>query len=279
MLNSDPKEKLPSIKNTLTEAIALYRGRFRDFSLVMGFQSVVSLAYYYIVFIINPGYWWLQSLAGLFFVGIGIVTAIIQIYLVSDKKITIRQSLVKTKGKIIGAFWIYFLVFIIIFGGAYLFLIPLAIFSTWFAFSRYIFLFESESGMDAILKSREYVRGYFWPIFVRLLISVVFSIVFYLVPSFTFLKALPKPFLYFWSTFWAFFATPVFLIYWLVIYRQLVSIKNLGVFKATNGKKALYLGFGLLSIVVFFLLAFLIIVIFAMAYVAKNPSSFVNNPL
>lgn len=277
MLNSEYREKLPSIKDTITKTIAIYRGRFRDFASVMGFQSLINLLYYFWLTTINN--YWVKLLESLLIFIISVVGIVVQIYLASDKKITMRQSLVKTKGKIIGSLWISFLIIIMAFGGAYLLLIPLVIFNVWFVFSRYIFLLESESGMNAILKSREYVRGYFWPIFVRLLFCVVFWIAFYVLPPLTFLRALPKYLWSLWNTFWIFFTTPVSVIYWLVIYRQIVSLKKLGEFKASNGKKALYLNFGFLSFMIFLLLVLTIIVIFAMAHVAKNPNPFVNNPL
>ena len=92
------------------------------------------------------------------------------IFAVADESLGIGDSLEKG-GQKIGAFiWLLSILGYIVMGGFLLFFIPGVMFAVWFTFSQFILVREDERGMDALLKSREYVRGYFWDIFLRLFI-------------------------------------------------------------------------------------------------------------
>lgn len=64
--------------------------------------------------------------------------------------------------------WVYILLTLIIFGGLIMGIVPALIFAVWFFASFYIVAAERLKGMDALLKSKEYVRGYWWPVALRL---------------------------------------------------------------------------------------------------------------
>jgi len=66
--------------------------------------------------------------------------------------------------------WMFFLLSFIVAGGFFLLVVPAFIFMTWFLFAQYVLVDEDERGMSALLKSREYVRGYFWEVLLRLLV-------------------------------------------------------------------------------------------------------------
>ncbi|MDF1581308.1 MAG: zinc-ribbon domain-containing protein [Desulfuromonadales bacterium] len=67
-------------------------------------------------------------------------------------------------------FWLMTLLGHMLVGGTLLFFIPGIVFYVWFFFAQYLLVAENVRGMDALLLSRAYVRGYGWGICGRLLL-------------------------------------------------------------------------------------------------------------
>lgn len=84
----------------------------------------------------------------------------------------------------IGAFWVLsFLTGLIVMTGLLLLIIPGIIFSVWFAFAYFLLVDEDMRGMNALLKSKEYVRGLWWKIVIRSIAVGIIVIVIALVLS------------------------------------------------------------------------------------------------
>src|SRR3989344_4397532 len=66
--------------------------------------------------------------------------------------------------KLLPVFWVNILTTLVVFGGYLLFFIPGILLSIWLAFSLIIASIEDVSGMDALVKSREYTRDKWWAI-------------------------------------------------------------------------------------------------------------------
>ena len=77
--------------------------------------------------------------------------------------------------------WLTVLSGFVTLGGFFMLVIPGIVFSTWFMFAIYIFAIEGDKGVNALLKSREYVRGYWWPVFGRQIVFVLAVLVVVLV--------------------------------------------------------------------------------------------------
>ncbi|NIQ93538.1 MAG: hypothetical protein GWO11_04805 [Desulfuromonadales bacterium] len=143
----------------------------------------------------------------------------------------------------LGAFvWVFSLLPIIILGGYFLFLIPGLIFSVLFIFAQYILAAEDVRGMNALLKSREYVRGYGWPVFLRL---IVIWLATGLVTSL--LNMAPVI-----GSLATYFVTPYVFIYTVLVYRDLRRIKGDVAYDSSPGAKFLWLFLGALGFIVFF---------------------------
>jgi hypothetical protein len=99
-------------------------------------------------------------------------------------KLTMREALTQSLPKVWPLFWVGIIIGFIAGGGALLFLIPGIILSVYFIFAKLIVVVEGDKGMRALTRSREYVRGYFWPILGRYLVVVISTIVIYLVLGF-----------------------------------------------------------------------------------------------
>ena len=69
--------------------------------------------------------------------------------------------------------WLTLLSGFAVLGGFVMLVVPGVIFSIWFAFATYVFVIEGEKGMSALLRSREYVRDYWWQVFGR---QIVFGL-------------------------------------------------------------------------------------------------------
>ena len=100
--------------------------------------------------------------------------------------------------KIISLWWISILTAFVTLGGFLLAIIPGIVFAMWFSLSAWVLIAEDSKGMDALLKSREYVRGRWWAVLGRIIIiglvpfllSLIFSLIPTLLFSFIFKSAL-----------------------------------------------------------------------------------------
>jgi hypothetical protein len=127
-------------------------------------------------------------IAGLILLGIGIGSIAMSWGLAAftsaavDDHLKIRDALAKGWLKARNFIWVSSLFAFIVGGGFFLFLIPGVIFLIWFLFAQFIVVAEDERGMDALLKSKEYVSGKWFDIFLRVLILWLISVGFNLIP-------------------------------------------------------------------------------------------------
>lgn len=94
---------------------------------------------------------------------------IAMVYATVDTQLGFKSSFGAAKENYWAFTWMFSLLAFVVGGGSLLVLIPGLVFATWFLFAQYILAVEGEGGMNSLLKSREYVRGYFWAVLLRLL--------------------------------------------------------------------------------------------------------------
>ncbi len=98
-----------------------------------------------------------------------------------DSATTPTKAMSKTFSKLLPYIWVSIISSAITLIGVMLFLIPGIIVGVWFTFSVYIMLDENKRGLDALVQSREYVKGNWFNIFGKSLflgmISFVIAIV------------------------------------------------------------------------------------------------------
>lgn len=73
--------------------------------------------------------------------------------------------------------WVYLLSIAVISGGLFLAVIPGLLLMVWLSLTGYVFVVEGDRGFGALLKSKEYIRGHFWPFVLRLLIAFLIGLV------------------------------------------------------------------------------------------------------
>ena len=158
------------------------------------------------------------------------------IFAVADEVLGIGDSLEKG-GQKIGAFiWLLSTLGYIVMGGFLLFLIPGVMFAVWFTFSQFILAREDERGMNALLKSKEYVRGYFWDIFLRLFVIWLVSAGIGMIP--------------FIGSILSIIFVPFMMIFIFLIYDDLKSIRGDISYPSSAGEKFKWIGIGTLGYIV-----------------------------
>lgn len=134
-----------------------------------------------------------------------------------EEKLDVFESFKKSKYLILPYFWVALLVSVVVFAGFILFVIPGIIFVIWFQFAEYALVKENIRGTKALSKSRELVKGYWWPIAGRLVVLGV--IVFVLSFIFGFIPVIGS----FLATI---LLTPFTIIFSYLIYKNLTEIKQ-----------------------------------------------------
>ena len=127
---------------------------------------------------------------------------------------------------------------IIVAGGTFLFVVPGILFWVWFAFAAFILFEENIKGSNALLKSKLYVQGYFWPILGRMFFMMLISLIAGFAVSFTVefigifvsLAGIPKEitssFSQAMSSMVSYVVTPLWLIYWYKMYAHMKELKK-----------------------------------------------------
>lgn len=191
----------------LSNAWALYRQRFWTLiavalmptlviiaAIVASTFGVSSVSTFIFSKIITSGPYSLIPIAALF-VLVVLAMFLVQIWgqaallfaIVNNQEgIGVAQSYRRSWHKILSLCWIAILVACVVFGGFLLAIVPGVIFAVWFGFSTLVLIAEDSKGMDALLKSREYVRGRWGAVLGRNAFIALLGFVAYLIPNILF---------------------------------------------------------------------------------------------
>lgn len=155
---------------------------------------------------------------------------------VVDDGLKLKGALERGKGIILPLVWVSFLSAFIVCGGYLLLIIPGIIFSVWFVFGQFVLVQDEARGIGALLKSREYVRGEWFNVAIRLLLIWAVSGIIGAIP-------LAGPFLSL-----AFF--PYVMIFQYLIFRDLRQIKGDVPYPCGIGNKLVWPAVSLLGLLV-----------------------------
>jgi HEAT repeat protein len=87
----------------------------------------------------------------------------------------VKTLLLATRNRALAAAWTVLVAGVIVSGGYLLLIVPGVLFTVWFFFALFVLADEDLRGLSAMLKSREYVRGRFWPVAGRLAVPWLVS--------------------------------------------------------------------------------------------------------
>ena len=134
-----------------------------------------------------------------------------------EQKLSIGRALRKGWSRWVSYLWISSLVGLCVVGGVILLIIPGIIFFVWFAFSQYLLADQDIKGTKALSQSKALIKGYWWPVFGRLmliiLITMGISMVLGLIP-------------FIGNLFIQLLLTPFVLVFYFVLYEDLKRVKE-----------------------------------------------------
>ena len=111
--------------------------------------------------------------------GIGLIFAINNI--LEGNPVDIKESYKTGFKKFFPYVWIIILVFLAVFGGALLLIIPGIIFGVWFSLASYIYIIEGTGGTGALKRSKQLVKGNWWYVLgAPLVCGIIYGICIYL---------------------------------------------------------------------------------------------------
>lgn len=95
------------------------------------------------------------------------------IYAIAEPTLNLKEIFKKAFFKIPAYLLIFLLLILIVLGGLVLLIVPALIFAVWFYFSFFILVTEDLKGVQALKKSKELVKDYFWPVAGRMLVVII----------------------------------------------------------------------------------------------------------
>ena len=290
------KTKLPKATALLSDAWRLYKSRWKTFlgiivvsillmivSLLV-FGTIVSIISFLtasvvnspilnvIIFIIS----FIVLLSMMIIIQIWGQVALIYAIKDSAENIGIKESFKRGSHKIRPFFWVSVIAQFIIMGGFLFFIIPGIIFSIWFSLAIYIVITEDLKGMDAILKSREYIREYWWSVLWLLFFFFIFIFLVYIVSgivlsAFAYIISIIFGFSLGLESFGmivnlstriiSFIFAPLTVIYSFFVYKGLKNVKGDFEFKPSMKSKKSFVLVGILGFLIFPILIFSSIVL------------------
>lgn len=173
--------KLISVRDLFRQSWKLYRER-------IGLLTKIILLP--VAFIVVGGLWGLLTSNGWFgglLIFIGTIISILSylaLVFALQKNTSFGESYRLALRRVWSYGWLTVLSGFVTLGGIFMLIVPGIVFSIWFMFAIYVFAIEGDKGMNALLKSREYVRGYWWPVFGRQIVFVLAVLAVALVTSF-----------------------------------------------------------------------------------------------
>ncbi len=246
--------ELAGIRDLLTSAWEIYKGRMLTLILVglaaallpvVSFAPLFALGYVIsqfmpdfkmVILVIST----LLAVVAMVWVANWAVSAFLTA--IVDQQCGFKEAFQKAKPKVIGHIWLGTLTGLILTGAHLLLIIPGIIFTVWFFFSPFVFIDEDVRGMDALLKSKEYVRGRWFGVCWRLLAIWLISVLVSTIPIVGQLLAL--------------FLIPFSFIYTFLVYQDLRETRGDISFQPTRKEKATIIATGTFGYVMPVLLVF-----------------------
>lgn len=257
-----PNQQLPGVLTLLRDAWSLYMHKLGIFVGIMVLPALVTLLFgiftggaliSFGAFV--EGGWFAPLIAA--GVAVFLILLIAQTWAQAALLYAIKDSndgagIVEAYGRAVrklpSYWWISILVGLITMGGFLLFIIPGILFAVWFSLALFILIAEDVRGMDALLKSREYVRGMWWPVAWRFIFISILSIIVYLVLGFAF-SFLGDPLGSEAANLVAgLLWTPLLITYTFSVYTHLKALKGELVFSPTKKQKTGFIIVGIIGL-------------------------------
>lgn len=179
------------------------------------------------------------------------------------EKTSVAEAFNGSKSLILPLFVLGLISGFITLGGFALLVIPGIILTVWFSMSTYILFKEGKKGFEALLTSREYVRGMAGTVFIYLFIFAVLGYALQSIPTFFFNQADAEFAGSLFSMIISFIVGPLGMLYSVGIYKELRRIKGEVSVTVTSLDKAKYLAVGAIGTFLFLFVLVNLVSVFA----------------
>lgn len=182
---------MENIFDLLKKAFEVYKQKFANFAILALLSMAIFLAVipFALAFFIASGGFDVSAPLLVFGILLGIIAfAIISVLslwifaaslvvIINKEKKPLKDAFRTAWQMLPALFWIELLYSLAVLGGLLLLVVPAIIFGIWFSFATYIFVAEGIKGKEALKKSKQLVKGNWWPVFGRFALLFVAGII------------------------------------------------------------------------------------------------------
>lgn len=175
-------ERLKSPWTLLKEAWNIYTKKFKLF-VFLSLPSLVLVAIFFAMLVLPPGVSVLLAVpwvAAIWIVNLWLGMSFLYGVVEQNPSVSAKEILRKGWRRFFSYSWVTILLTVIVMGGYFLLIIPGIMLGVWFLFAMFALAVEDTRGLDALLRSKQLVKGLWWQVVWR---HVFFALIF-LVPIF-----------------------------------------------------------------------------------------------
>jgi len=253
-----------SVREHLSDSFEIYKKGLGVYVALMAIPVIIS---FLITSMFNQGFFVAGTILIPLVLIINLIATSSLYYAVvhNAKNVTFSDSIKSGLKLAIPFFWISFIKSFLTSGALIFFVIPGLIFSIWFYFSSYALFTDEARGMNALLLSRDYIKGFVRKVVFRfLIIGILMALVW--VPIALLSRYFESGIIgVLTSTAYTIFITPFAIVYGLVMYKDIKRIKG-EISKEFSAKRKLK--YIVLSLLGYILILALVLFVFKTAYKA-----------
>jgi len=267
---SQPETSLIGVFELLKNTWEVYKKRFKVLVGIMVIPAV-SPIFFLLVYLFLSGFHFAVPIAvpiivavvmfifAVLIFGVSIWSSLALLFAIKDREenIGIKESFRRAYGRVSSYLWVSVLHFFVGLGGFVMLIIPGIIFSIWFFLSTIIFVSEGHKGLNALLRSKEYVQGRWWKILWRTFCPILFYVIIASFISGIFSIFTPKEFSQIISSIISILIGSFMVVYLFLLYENLKQTRPKLVNQPVSGKRGFFVFSGILGI--FGLIAMIVI--------------------
>ena len=177
---ASPTLQMRGYRDLVSESFTKSLTSWPLFILLAGTGVVISVTSYLLEFGMTLGPWEVLAVTVVMLVSVvaNILATVVGIkYFMNDGTGDVMGYFKEVLGSAWSYLWILSLSTLVIFSGIILFIIPGLILSTYLMFALYTRVAESTTGLTALTRSTELVRGYWWAITLRMIVLTLAMVV------------------------------------------------------------------------------------------------------
>ena len=238
-----PTKALPGISALFKEAWNIYRQRWGVLVGITLIPSLLMFAFSTFDFSGALASWMIiLVIAGVLAVVIQIWSQVALLAAIqgSDEGVGVRESYARGGKKFFSYLWICIILSFVLLGGFLLFIIPGIVMSGLFSLALFTLIAEDKRGMDALMRSRQLVRGNWWAVLGRIICVSLLVIIVSVILDLTGIEGLG-------DLVSGIILSPFVVVYMFLVYRHLKAAKDTNP-SLEEGSKTKFVVIGILGL-------------------------------